>query len=116
MLFRSEIYQSLLHPAAGNRGYPAVTITMNDGGKYVGIEHDRKHDSVRLYDLSTLPPVLRSLPKADIAKIEPLAGAPPYRHDLSAYGEQDLLALVNFLKSGAANAPAELKPQDLGPR
>jgi putative heme-binding domain-containing protein len=111
-----DIYQRLLHPASGDPDYPAVTVTMRDGGKYVGIERDERQGSVRLYDVSALPPVLRTLPKADIAKVEPLAGAPAYEHDVRAYSEQDLLALVDFLKSGAPNAPAELKPQDLGPR
>lgn len=112
----SQIYQAMLHPAANSSDYPAVTVTLKSGEKYVGIQRDDRRDAIQIYDLSTVPPVLRTLQKADIAKVDPLAGAPPYKHDLSGFIDQELLALVSFLKSGAANAPVELELQDLGPR
>ena len=110
-----EIYQALLHPGASNPDYPAVGVTMRNGDKYTGVQRADRRDAIQLYDLASVPPVLRTLRKADIAKIEPLA-APAYRHDVSGFSEQELLELVSFLKSGAANAPAELNTQDLGPR
>ncbi|HLG89648.1 MAG TPA: c-type cytochrome [Alphaproteobacteria bacterium] len=112
----SRIYQALLHPAAEDPDYPAVTVTLKNGGTYIGIRQSDRRDAIRVYDLSSVPPVLRTWQKTDVAKVEPLAGAQAYKHDLSRFTDQELLALVSFLKSGAASTPVDLKPQDLGPR
>jgi putative heme-binding domain-containing protein len=112
----SQIYQALLHPAAEDPDYPAVTVTLKNGETYAGIRQSDRRDAIRMYDLSSVPPVLRTLQKTDIAKIEPIKDKPAYKHDLSGLTEQQLLALVSFLKSGAASTPVELKPQDIGAR
>jgi len=108
-----DLYQAILHPAA-NSDAQAVAVTMRDGAKLAGIKHDEKRDAIRVYDLSSTPPVMRTLPKPDVTKIEPLTGKPAYAHDLSHYSKDGILALIAFLKSGAADAPAEIKGPDLG--
>ena len=110
-----EIYQRLAHPSAGNEDYPAVTVTLKNGATYTGIQRDDRRDTIRIYDLSSVPPVLRTVQKSDIAKTEPLKAA-GYKHDLAGLDDQQLLDLISFIKSGAAKEPVELKPQDIGPR
>jgi putative heme-binding domain-containing protein len=110
-----EIYQRLTRPSAADSDYPTVTVTLKSGGTYSGVQRDHRRDAIHIYDLSSVPPVLRTVQKSDIAKIEPLKDA-AYRHDLSGLSAQQLLELVSFIKSGAAKEPAELKPQDIGPR
>ena len=110
-----EIYQRLAHPSAGNEDYPAVTVTLKNGSTYTGIQRDDRRDTISIYDLSSVPPVLRTVQKSDIAKTEPLKDA-AYRHDLSEFNDQQLIELISFIKSGAAKDPMELKPQDIGTR
>lgn len=109
-----EIYQSIARPDAGDPAFPAVSVVTTDGTRFTGIKRDEKHDTVRLYDLSSAPPVLRTFAKSDVVKIEPLDKSAPYQHDLSRYSEEDVLALIDFLKAGASEAPSELKPEDIG--
>jgi len=112
----ADIFHSIAASLPDEKRFPAIKVTLRGGTTYTGVKRDERPDTVRLYDLSSVPPVLRSFAKVDIAKLEPLAGKPAYRHDLSAYTDADLAALVDYLKSGAANAPAEIKPGELGPR
>ena len=72
----------------------------------------RKTDAVvQFYDLSSVPPVLRS---AYGAKIVTAPAPLPYAHDLSGYSRDDLSALITFLKSADA-AAKDVAPPDLAP-
>jgi putative heme-binding domain-containing protein len=109
-----EIYRRITHPAADNLAYPAVSVTFTDGRTITGIQRDDKRDTLRIYDLSSAPPVLRSYAKSDVAKVEPVKDRALYQHDLGRYSKDELPALIAFLKSAAANPPADVKAADLG--
>jgi putative heme-binding domain-containing protein len=107
------IYQSIVKPAASGDTYPAITVTAKDGHKFTGIERNRNNQSVAFFDVSSAPPVLRSLYFADGIKIEPFTGAALYNHDLGGYSKADIADLIAFLKSGSGDGKA-VTPQELG--
>lgn len=110
-----DLYQAMAHPKAGDPAFPAISVMTTDGTSFTGVKRDERHDTVRFYDLSSVPPVMRTFGKSEIAKIEALDKSAPYRHDLSQYSKDDLLALIALLKAGASDAPAELRLEDIGP-
>jgi putative heme-binding domain-containing protein len=104
-----EIYQGIVKPIAANPDYPIVSLITEDGKAVTGILK-RKTDAVaQIYDLSSAPPVLRSLYGA---KIDTAPAPLPYGHDLSGYSKDDLAALVTYLKSADA-AAQDVTPPDL---
>jgi putative heme-binding domain-containing protein len=104
-----DIYQGMVKPTAPNPDYPVVSITTDDGKGVSGILKQKTDAMVQLYDLSSVPPVLRSFYGA---KIGTAPATPPYAHDLSAYSRDDLAALITYLKSADA-ASKDVTPQDL---
>lgn len=93
-----EIYQSMVKPTAPNPDYPVVSITTDEDKSVTGILKQKTDAVVQLYDVSSVPPVLRSFYGAKIGTTPATA---PYDHDLSALSREDLAALVTFLKSAA---------------
>jgi putative heme-binding domain-containing protein len=104
-----DIYQSVIKPTAPNPDYPVVTITSENGQTVTGILKQKTDAVVQLYDLSSVPPVLRSFYSAKIGTAPATA---PYAHDLAGYSQDDIASLITFLKSADA-APKDVTPQDL---
>jgi mono/diheme cytochrome c family protein len=105
-----DIYQSVVKPTVPNPDYPVVTVT-DHGKAFSGIPKLKTDKIVQLYDLSSVPPVLRSFYLGDGVKTETSAASAPYAHDLSGYSKDELAALIAFLKS-AAGASKDVTPQD----
>jgi putative heme-binding domain-containing protein len=91
-----DIYQGMVKPIVPSPGYQVVSITTGDGKTATGILKQKSDAVVQLYDLSSVPPVLRSFYGA---KTGPTPATPPYAHDLSSYSRDDLAALITYLKS-----------------
>jgi putative heme-binding domain-containing protein len=103
-----QIYESMAHPAAGNPAYPTVRAKTRDGEAFIGIERDDRDDAIRVYDLSSLPPVLRSIPKSDVTAEAAIA----YDHHLSSLPDQTIADLIAFLKSADSAPPITLTPDN----
>jgi len=103
-----DIYQGMVKPTAPNPDYPVVSVTTDDGKIMTGILKQTTDAVVQFYDLSAVPPVLRSVYGA---KIGTAPGTAPYAHDLTGYSKDDLAALITFLKS-ADPASKDVTPQD----
>jgi len=93
-----EILQDILDPDA-TLAAPIVTVVMKSGEKITGVQKQDAPDRIRLYDASSLPPVLRTIYKDQIQTVSPETHS-PMPHD---YGKvltrKQLLDLVSFLKS-----------------
>jgi putative heme-binding domain-containing protein len=103
-----DIYRGMVKPTVPNADYTVVSVATEDGKTATGILKQKTDATVQLYDLSSVPPVLRSFYGA---KIGVAAATPPYAHDLSGYSQDDLAALITFLKS-ADPASKDVAPQD----
>jgi mono/diheme cytochrome c family protein len=103
-----DIYQAIAKPNVPNADYPVATA-----GGVTGILKQKTDRLIQLYDLSSVPPVLRSFYPADGVKIEEAKSAAPiYSHDLSGYSKDEVTGLIAFLKSAAGPAK-DVTPQDL---
>jgi putative heme-binding domain-containing protein len=104
-----DIYQGMVNPTAPNPDYPVIAVTAENGQTVTGILKQKTDAVVQLYDMSSVPPVLRSFYGA---KIGATPATEPYAHDLSGYSKDDLAALITFLKS-ADTASKDVTAQDL---
>jgi putative heme-binding domain-containing protein len=106
-----DLYQAIVTPTVPNADYPLATVTAG-GTTMTGIVKQKTEKLVQLYDLSSVPPVLRSFYPADGIKVGDAATtAPIYAHDLSSYSKDEIASLIAFLKS-AAGPSKDVTPQD----
>lgn len=82
--------------------YVRVRITTRSGMKYVGIRAESGDGEFHFYDTASLPPVLRAIPKSDVASVVPVTGSPMPSDYATRLSLKQLLDLVAFLKSGAS--------------
>ncbi len=81
--------------------YVRVRITTKAGAKYVGIRAESGNGELHFYDTASLPPVLRAIPKGDVASVVPVAGSPMPTDYATRLSLKQLLDLVAFLKAGS---------------
>jgi putative heme-binding domain-containing protein len=96
-----EILFSIARPRAFSPRYRAVVLAFKDGGQLEGIKRDETPAVIRLFDVSVVPPVARTILKSDVSKATLIANAGIYDHTKLKYTRQDLLDLAAFL--GKAN-------------
>jgi len=90
--------------------YARITVELRNGEKVVGVRKEEDAKSLRIYDTTELPAVLRTVQKADIAKVEYANESVMPKDYASAYTMKQLLDLVTFLKSSAkSNSTLTLK-------
>lgn len=97
-----EILRDILRPdrAATDPRYAKIQITTRDGQLYVGVKSDETEDVIRLYDTSSMPPVLRTFLKSDVVSTEKLNGSVMPGNYGQKYSQKDLLDLVTYIKAG----------------
>ena len=79
--------------------YATITVALRNGEKVVGVKKEEDAESLRIYDTTELPAVLRTFQKADVAKVEYANESVMPKDYASAYTMKQLLDLVTFLKS-----------------
>jgi mono/diheme cytochrome c family protein len=83
--------------------FPAVTLDLRDGGQIRGIEAGETSDALRLFDVTSIPPVLRSVPKSTIAATAPIKDAGLFDHAALPYSRQQRVDISAFVgQSGLA--------------
>jgi putative heme-binding domain-containing protein len=99
-----EIYHTLTNPNESSRAFPAIDVTMRDGSKLQGIMREENGDVLVLFDVSSLPLVIRTIPKAHIASVMPTKSRGLTDHTSLRYQKQELLDLSALLGQSAAPA------------
>lgn len=81
-------------------------------GTFPGIQKSKVGDTVQIFDLSKIPPVLMTLNSKDIKSMQQNE---KWKHPptLADYSDQELADIVAFLKWASVGATAEIKPSDL---
>jgi mono/diheme cytochrome c family protein len=97
-----EIYGSISRANIASPYYPAVILTLSDGSHLTGIKRDETEEALRIYDVSSVPPVSRRLRKSQLREITPITTAGIYDHTGLPYSKQDLLDLSAFLGKNSA--------------
>ena len=76
----------------------------------MGVKKEEDAESIRVYDTTELPAVLRTVQKADVSKVEYANESVMPKDYASAYTMKQLLDIVTFLKSSAqSNSIVTLK-------
>lgn len=89
--------------------YTTISISLRNGEKLVGVKREEDAESLRIYDTTELPAVLRTVQKINVSKIEYANESVMPTDYSSAYTIKQLLDLVTFLKSAQSNSPVTLK-------
>ena len=98
-----EIFQRIIvvpHRST-DPAYATSRLTTRVGLILTGIKAGETEDAVRFYDTSSLPPILRTIPKKDVVDIEAHAKSVMPSDYASRLTLQQLLDIVSFLKSTA---------------
>ncbi len=109
-----DLFLRIVAPrSAAGSAFAAIAVTMKDGQRFVGVKRDEAPDAMRLYDTSSVPPVLRTLLKTSVAAINE-ADEPAMPSDYaSRYSLKQLLDLVAFVKSMDPTSRAGVTLKDL---
>jgi putative heme-binding domain-containing protein len=79
--------------------FATLNITLSSGDKIVGVKKEEDGDSIRIYDTTELPAVLRTVRKAEIVKLETSNESVMPKDYASIYSMKQLLDLITFLKA-----------------
>ena len=89
--------------------YATMTVALRNGEKIVGVKKEEDAESLRVYDTTELPAVLRTVQKTDVAKIVYANESVMPKNYASAYTLKQLLDLVTFLKSSRSKTAVTLR-------
>jgi putative heme-binding domain-containing protein len=109
-----ELVQAILLPGeAVDPRYVGVRLTLADGEKIVGIVREEDEQAIRIYDLTELPAVLRTVQKERVAKNDKLSESPMPGDYGNVYTMKQLLDLVTYLKSSDPQSKQPVTLKDL---
>lgn len=89
--------------------YATVTLTLRNGDTIRGVKKEEDGESIRVYDTTELPAVLRTVQKTDVAKVETAMESTMPKDYASTYTLKQLLDLVTFLRSSQSGSAVTLK-------
>ena len=89
--------------------YATMAIALRSGDKIVGVKKEEDSESIRVYDTTELPAVLRTVQKTNVAKVEYANESVMPQDYASAYTLKQLLDIVTFLKSSESKSTVTLK-------
>jgi putative heme-binding domain-containing protein len=105
-----ELLLSIILPhAVKDSRYATLRLTLRSGEKIVGIKKEEDIESIRVYDTTELPAVLRTIQKSDVVKVENANESVMPKDYAAIYTMKQLLDLVTFLKSSESKSPVTLK-------
>ena len=92
---------------------PFLNITTKSGEQIQGVKSEESATHIKLYDIGSLPAVLRSLPKDQIQKLEiQRRSAMPAKYG-EMYTVKQLLDIIAFLKKGGPGPAQAVSLNDL---
>lgn len=105
-----ELFLSIILPGdVKDSRYATLRLTLHNGDKIVGIKKEEDAESIRVYDTTEMPAVLRTIQKTDVVKVESANESVMPRDYAAIYTMKQLLDLVTFLKSSESKSPVMLK-------
>jgi putative heme-binding domain-containing protein len=109
-----ELFRDIVLPSyAIAPGRELLKITTQTGERIDALKVDEDDSQIKVYDVGSLPPVLRTISKAQVQKLETekRSGMPDKYGEI--YTLKQLLDLISFLKSGDASVASSVRLQDL---
>jgi putative heme-binding domain-containing protein len=109
-----DLFKAIVLPSATIApGGELLKITTRAGEQIEGLIVEESGVQIKLYDVGSLPPVLRTLPKTQIERreAEKRSGMPEKYGEI--YTIRQLLDIIAYLKSGDASTMSAVSLQDL---
>ena len=104
-----DMFASIVMPGSPRDSrYRTVVLTLRSGEKISGIVKEEDAESIRVYDTTELPAVLRTVQKQEVSKRETIDESSMPRDYSSRYTLKQLLDLVAFLKLQSQKEPVTL--------
>ena len=92
---------------------PFLSITTKSGEHIQAVKREESPSHIKIYDIGSLPAVLRNLPKDQIKKLEIQSGsAMPAKYG-EMYTVKQLLDIIAFLKAGVSGPAQSVSLNDL---
>ncbi len=105
-----ELFSNIILPRQiRDSRYATVTLSLRNGDRVVGVKKEEDAESIRVYDTTELPAVLRTVQRVDVVKVETSSESVMPKDYAGTYTVKQLLDLVTFLKSSESKSPVTLK-------
>lgn len=105
-----ELFRGIVLPhAVKDERYATLKLKLKSGDKIAGVKKDEDPESIRMYDTTELPAVLRTIQKTDVLSVENASESVMPKDYASLYTMKQLLDLVTFLRSAESKSPVTLK-------
>lgn len=98
---RDLLLSVILPRQVADKKFETVTITLRNGDKVVGVKKDDDAESIKVYDTTELPAVLRTIQKTDLVRVDSSQQSVMPKDYASLYTVNQLLDLISFLKSSS---------------
>jgi putative heme-binding domain-containing protein len=92
-----QIYRAISQARVVATDYPAVALALGSGATVVGIESEETADAFVVFDLSSLPPVKRTVPKSQVSGVARITDSGIFDHTALPFTRQDRLDLSAYL-------------------
>jgi cytochrome c55X len=102
-----QIYSCIARPKVAAADYPGVALEMRDGIRMLGVKVGETPDAIIVFDVSSLPPVKRTVVKSDVARTTAVVDSGIYDHTALPFSKQDRLDLSAYLGKSGPSAPAK---------
>ena len=89
--------------------YATITVFLRSGDKITGIKKEEDAESIKVFDTTELPAVLRTVQKENISKTEFVKDSVMPTDYASSYTLKQLLDIVTFLKSSQPKSRVTLR-------
>lgn len=109
-----ELFLNVILPGENKDSrYWTISLTLRNGDKIIGVKKEEDAESIRVYDTTELPAVLRTVQKDNIAKAETSSDSVMPKDYAATFTMKQLLDLVTFLKSTDPKTKASVTLKDL---
>jgi putative heme-binding domain-containing protein len=96
----AELLSAIVKPGVvSDPRYATVTMVLAGGDKIIGVKKDEGADVIRVYDITVLPAVLRTVLKSEIVTTETSQESVMPQNYGSAYTAKQLADIIAFIKS-----------------
>jgi len=89
--------------------YATITVSLRSGDRITGVKKEEDAESIKVYDTTELPAVLRTVQKENISRIEYVKDSVMPTDYASSYTIKQLLDIVTFLKFSQTKSRVMLK-------
>jgi putative heme-binding domain-containing protein len=92
---------------------PFLSLTTKSGEQIQGVKSEESSTHIKLYDLGSLPAVLRNLPKEQIQKLDIQSRSAMPANYAEMYTVKQLLDIIAFLKTSGSGPAQTVSLNDL---